>query len=210
MTNSLPLHKGGQKKNMEKIITIDCDDVLSETVNALLKYYNYNIHWKKITRKDLTSHDFDKIKKYHFSFEERFQKDLDFFLNHDSLSLIKPVQWTKEKLLEFKKKWYKLYVITWRPDELKKHTFDWLSLHYSGIFEDVFFTNADKKNAILKSEICKKLWSEFMVEDDLRFARDIASKWIKVYLIDKPWNKDYDKSIDKWIIKIKDWSEVNV
>ncbi|HKL44543.1 MAG TPA: hypothetical protein VJ892_04700, partial [Candidatus Absconditabacterales bacterium] len=165
---------------------------------------------KKITRKDLTSHDFDKIKKYHFSFEERFQKDLDFFLNHDSLSLIKPVQGAKEKLLEFKKKGYKLYVITGRPDELKKHTFDWLSLHYSGIFEDVFFTNADKKNAILKSEICKKLGSEFMVEDDLRFARDIASKGIKVYLIDKPWNKDYDKSIDKGIIKIKDWSEANV
>jgi hypothetical protein len=28
---------------MGKTITIDCDDVLSETIDALLKYYDYNI-----------------------------------------------------------------------------------------------------------------------------------------------------------------------
>lgn len=194
---------------MQKVITIDCDDVLSETIDALLKYYNYNIYWKKIYREDVASHDFEKIKKYHYSFDERYYKDIDFFLHKDSLHLIKPLIWAKEKLLEFKEKWYKLYVITWRPDELKKHTLDRIDLNYHNLIEDVYFANADKDSAIPKSKFCEDLWSEFMVEDDLRFARDIASKWIKVYLLDKPWNQDYDeKDKDMGIVKIQSWDEI--
>ncbi len=195
---------------MSKIITIDCDYIFSETIDALLKYYNYNIHWKKITRDDVTCHDFENIKKYHYSFDERYHKDMDFFLHKDSLHLINPVVWAKEKLLEFKEKWYKLYVITWRPDELKEHTLNRIDLNYPGLIEDVYFTNADKDFAIPKSAFCEKLRTEFMVEDDLRFARDIASKWIKVYLIDKPWNQDYDENVDKWIIKVKNWDEIKI
>gem|GEM_PF-5523819 len=40
---------------------------------------------------------------------------------------------------------------------MRQHTFDWLDLHYPSIFEDVYFTNADKDNAIPKSEFCLKL-----------------------------------------------------
>ncbi len=193
---------------MNKIITVDCDDVLSETVDALLKYYDYSIKWVSIKRKDVTFHEFDKIRKYHYSFDERIHKDMDFFVHKDSLHLIKPLNWALAKLNEFKSKWYDICVITGRPDELRDHTLNRLKLNYKNIFKNVYFTNADKANAVLKSKFCVQLWSEFMVEDDLRFARDIASKWIKVYLLDKPWNQDYDKNIDKWVVKIKNWSEI--
>jgi hypothetical protein len=196
---------------MNKIITVDCDDVLSETVDALLKYYDYNIKWCPIKREDITFHEFDKIKKYHYSFDDRIDKDMDFFLHKDSSHLIKPLLWSLNKLNEFKKAWYKIYVVTGRPDELKNHTLDWLNINYKDMFNNVYFTNADKANAVLKSDFCVKLWSKLMIEDDLRFARDIASKWIKVYLLDKPWNKDYNVDDKKlWIIKIYNWTQVDV
>lgn len=195
---------------MSKIITIDCDDVLSETIDALLKYYNYNIKWQPIKRNDVTFHEFDKIKKYHYTFDERFNKDMDFFLHKDALHKIKPLKWAKEKILKLKEAWYKLYVVTWRWNNLKKHTLDWLDLNYSDMFDWVYFANADMPNFIPKSKFCLDLWAQFMIEDDLRFARDIASKWIKVYLLDKPWNQDYNQSIDKWIIKINNWDEIKI
>jgi hypothetical protein len=133
---------------------------------------------------------------------------MDFFLHKDALHKIKPLEWAKEKILKFKERWYKVYVVTWRWDNLKEHTIAWLDLNYHNIFDDVYFTNSDMPNFIPKSKFCKDLWAEFMVEDNLEFARDVASKWIKVYLLDKPWNQKYDKTIDKWIIKIKDWSEI--
>lgn len=194
---------------MNKIITVDCDDVLSETVDALLKYYGYSIKGVPIKREDVIFHEFNKIRKYHYSFKERIHKDMDFFEHEDSLHLIKPLIWAIEKLNEFKLKWYDICVVTGRPDELREHTLAWLNLNYKDMFKDVYFANADKSNAVLKSEFCLQLWSELMVEDDLRFARDIASKWIKVYLLDKPWNQDYNDGDKKlWVIKISTWDEV--
>jgi hypothetical protein len=29
-------------------------------------------------------------------------------------------------------------------------------------------------------------------------------------LLEKPWNREYNQSIDKWIVKIKDWSEIKI
>lgn len=195
---------------MDKIIAIDCDDVLSETIDALLEHYDYNIKGKTITRDLVTAHEFDNIEEYSYSFEERYEKDLDFFLNHDALNKIKPVKWAKEKLLEFKEKWYKMYVVTWRPEELRQHTNDWIDMHYPNFFEDIFFLNLDKPTGTPKSEICMKINAKFLVDDDLRFSKDVAKNWIKVYLMDKPWNQDYKENIDKWIVKIKDWNEINI
>jgi len=195
---------------MKRPIAIDCDDVLAETVDALLEYYNYNIHWKPIRRNDMVAHEFNNIKKYHYSFEERYQKDLDFFLNHDALHRIKPVEWSKEILLKFKEMWHILYVVTGRPDELKQHTYDWIQIHYPDIFEDIYFLNLDKPDGIPKSEVCLKLDVEFLIDDDIRFARDAASKWVKVYLLEKPWNREYNQSIDKWVVKIKNWNEIKI
>ena len=196
---------------MDKIITIDCDDVLSETIDALLEYYNYNIKWKSIHREDVTFHEFDRIKKYHYTFNERVHADMDFFLHKDALHKIKPLIWSEDILLKFKSLWYKLHVVTWRWDDLKEHTLDWLDLNYPDMFDGVHFANADTPDFVPKSEICAKLWSQLMVEDDLRFARDIAQSGIKVYLLDKPWNQDYNQDdINMWIIKVKKWSDIKI
>jgi hypothetical protein len=49
-----------------------------------------------------------------------------------------------------------------------------------------------------------------LIDDDIRFARDAASKWVKVYLLEKPWNREYNQSIDKWVVKIKNWNEIKI
>ncbi len=195
---------------MNKIIAVDMDDVLCETIDAFLEDYNYNIKWKKITREDVTDHEFENIKEYDLSFEERYQHDLNFFERNNTIEIIKPVKWAKEKLLDLKSKWYKLYVVTWRPEIIRKQTEDWINYYYPDIFDEIFLANLDESNDTPKSQFCLDIWAEVMVEDNLIFAREVAEKWIKAYLLDKPWNQNYDKNIDKGIFKVKDWSEIEM
>lgn len=195
---------------MNKIIALDMDDVLCETIDAFLKEYNYNIKWKKISREDVTDHEFENIRKYDLSFEERYQHDLDFFQKNDTINLVKPVVWAKEKILEWKKKWYKLYIITWRPEIIRKQTESWINHYYPNIFEEIFLANLDESNATPKSLFCENIWAEVMVEDNLMFAREVAKKWIKVYLLDNPWNREYDEDLDKGIVKVESWTEIEI
>ena len=78
------------------------------------------------------------------------------------------------------------------------------------MFDGVKFADFFTKWATKKSIICKKLWAKIMVEDNLENAVDCASAWMKVFLIDRPWNQDYDKKKHKWIIKVSGWNEIKI
>jgi len=54
--------------------------------------------------------------------------------------------------------------------------------------------------------LCKERGIKIMIDDNKLFANELAEKGVKVFLLDKPWNKNYDKH--KNIIKVKDWKEV--
>ena len=48
---------------MNKVITIDCDDVLSETAMSFLKYYNHTIYGVSLKRDDLHTYITSENKK---------------------------------------------------------------------------------------------------------------------------------------------------
>lgn len=49
-----------------------------------------------------------------------------------------------------------------------------------------------------------------MIEDNLEYAMELANAGIKVYLLDRPWNQDYDPQIHKNIIKVKGWKDIDL
>lgn len=57
-----------------------------------------------------------------------------------------------------------------------------------------------------KSEICGELGISIFIEDNSSYALDCAKKGIKVLLLDKPWNKNYEKHPN--IIKVNSWEEI--
>ncbi len=57
-----------------------------------------------------------------------------------------------------------------------------------------------------KSTICKDKWISLIVEDNVIYALNCAQEDIKVFLLDKPWNKKYKHH--KNIVKVKDWDEI--
>jgi len=174
-----------------KIIAVDLDEILAETARALLKRKKNRINWKRINWNELSSYNLWEIEKLEISKQ-------------------KSVVGAKTKLKEFKKRWYKLHVVTARHFLLRFATWIRLYLNYKHIFDSVEFANFFTRFSTKKSEICKKLWADIIIEDNLENAIECANEWIKVYLIDKPWNLAYDKKKHKWIIKVNSWSEIEI
>ncbi|MEI7558108.1 MAG: hypothetical protein WCJ45_04755 [bacterium] len=74
--------------------------------------------------------------------------------------------------------------------------------HFAGLRDEIVFANhfsAQEKN---KSELCKEHGINIMIEDNADYAKELADTGIKVYLLDKPWNKRYKNGIDSNIIKV--------
>ncbi len=197
------------------IIWIDLDEVLAETVEKLLEDNN-NIIWnKKVSKEDIKDYYIFKMKELWLTPEqaiELFRK----VLAEDKKYKIRPVDGAYEKLKSWKEKWYKLKVITARPGDLfKEYTLNWLDKYYPNIFDDVFFAsdaqikfNKHWKDETKKSIICKNLWVDVMIEDNFEYANDVASCWIKTYLITKPWNKDFKETEN--IIRVNSWKEIDI
>ena len=195
---------------VNKIIAVDLDDTLWDTIRWLLKYSHWKIWWIDISFKELNTTNLWEIKKLNITMNKSLWLYMWFLMwvwiwNHIDL-----ISWAKQKLFEFKKKWYDLHIVTARHKSLRLSTWIWLYRYYKNIFSSVNYSNFLTSTAMKKSEICKKLWANIIIEDNLENAIDCANEWIKVYLLDNPWNQDYDRKKHKWIIKVKNWNEINI
>lgn len=198
---------------MQKIIWIDLDDVLAETLNQVLEDNSYILWWKVVSREDILHYHLSNNKHLDISYEQSKIYYYNTYLKDKDYN-IKIVSWSKEKINEFKNKWYILKAITWRPEDIEEYTKKWLEKHFNWKFESIHFANTHtftdkpqvKRN---KSEICKELWIKIMVEDNLDFAVELAESWIYTYLLEKPWNK-HVKIIHPNIKKVKNWEEINI
>ncbi len=72
---------------------------------------------------------------------------------------------------------------------MRDFTHQRLEWYFPNMIEEVFFCNNYKSKAIAKVEVCRKVGSGLMIDDDPRFVDDIEH--IPVFLVDRPWNKNY-------------------
>lgn len=107
-----------------------------------------------------------------------------------------------------------LSVVTSRQHVIRAPTLEWIKRHFPGIFEDVHFGNhfALSGAARPKSEICKELGLEVLIDDNPRYALECAEHGIRVLLFDwnlsYPWSKTADGPEHPLITRVKDWDDV--
>lgn len=61
--------------------------------------------------------------------------------------------------------------------------------HYPNIFDDVIFAHHFTDNHVRKSDLCKALNVEGLIDDLIDSARDLSSVGIPTFLLKKPWNQ---------------------
>jgi len=192
----------------KKIIAVDIDEVLSETIKAMLLKHNNSWRWRRVYREDLTDYNIWNIKKLWLTQRQAILLFARFQFLSWVFNKINPILWAKEKILMLKSKWYKFYAVTARLSLLKISTRLWLKKYFKDCFEWIvfaeFFTSRERR----KSEICREIWASIIFEDNLETCLDCVNNWIKCYLFDKPWNQC--DSLPEWIIRVYSWDEIDL
>lgn len=190
-------------------IAVDCDEVLSESYISIINYFNLkNISWNKIKFKDIKNINLSQNKWFVYTDEEFKNMFVDFFMKDENMLELPIVSWSLSWLKQLKNYWKKLYVITARQEFLENYTLKWLNKYFWKLFQSVIFCNHEwgwiSRN---KSDICKEIWANLIIEDNLDYALECAEKWIEVILFNKPWNIGR-KETHKNIYRVDWWKDL--
>lgn len=183
-------------------IGIDLDEVLADFMPQLLKYYNGK-YKTNFTRKQIKEYNFWNLWR---CTKEQVIEEVYHFFKSPYANEIQPVRGARETVLKLNKN-NELFVITSRADDFAEETFRWINKYFSRVFSEIYITNQwnnSYKKTKKKSDICKELGIELIIEDGPEHASDCASSGLNVLLFDCPWNKGI---IGKKIKRIKSWDE---
>lgn len=190
---------------MPLCIWVDCDEVLSETINELLKQPPLKEKW--IKRSDITSYYLSDVKKIGVTLEESINLFHSFFESPEYYEL-QPVFWAYEKLYERKQAWHTLCVVTARNNPYEERTRKRVEIHFPWIFSDFLFMDQYTENEIPKSKLCKDKWIQLLIDDNPQNIHDVNSLWMPGFLLDKPWNQNIENS--ELLIRAYSWDEIDL
>ena len=190
---------------MPLCIWVDCDEVLSETINELIKYPP--LKGKNLKRSDITSYELYEVEKIWLSKEEVVQAFFNFFESPEYY-LCQPVSWAYEKLHERKDAGHKLFVVTARKKPHEELTRRWVESHFPWIFSDYLFMWQHTENEIPKSKLCKDRWIQLLIDDNTFNINDMNSVWIPWFLLDKPRNQWVEDS--EWLHRVYSRDEIDL
>ncbi len=184
-------------------IGIDLDDVLSQTMPALIKFHN-DRYGTKLVMEDLKNGA--SWQTWGGTFADDVKKIHDFHLSPYGQN-IPPVKDAKEILEELKKD-NELYIITARSDEIREDTEDWLEENFPNTFTKIYFTNHFLGNdtTTTKGKVCNNLGIDVFIDDALPNVLDCVDPKRKVFLINYPWNQT--NKLPKGITRVNSWKEL--
>jgi len=185
----------------KKIIGIDIDDVIVHLVKHFYEFYN-----KKFGKElNVENHfEYNFMGPFSISEEEAISliKEFYFTEHFDNLDLIEA---SVDSIHELSKD-YEIFFITSRHLDIKDKTENFLQKLFPNMGYTLIFSGEFWQEAKSKVEICEDVGVSIMIEDNEIYALDCAKKGIKVFLLDKPWNQNYEGH--KNIMKVKGWKEI--
>jgi 5'(3')-deoxyribonucleotidase len=178
-------------------IGIDFDDVVADSGAAIIEMHNKKrgTHFK---RSDFKTYFFEET--WGMTREER-RKEIDEFFATDQWKKISPMAGSLKVIEALKTKGHELYIITGRNDKDIAQTELWIEKNFPSVFQGVHFANSRKK-----SEICKELGIEIMIDDNPDVALECATEGIKVFIFDQSWNREREFPIN--VERVSSWQDI--
>jgi len=186
-------------------IGVDLDNVLSQSMPALIEFHNKNYGTNQ-KLEDFKTANFEEA--WGGSLEQAIQK-IDKFHKTYGFKNLKPIEGAKEVLEKLKKN-NELYIITARTDDIKKDTEDWIELYFPNIFSKIYFTNQFSmgNKSIPKKKVCDDLGIDVFIEDNITNVLECTSPNRKVYLFDYPWNQT--NKLPEGVERVHSWKEIDI
>jgi 5'(3')-deoxyribonucleotidase len=184
-------------------IAVDMDEVLFPMISRLDKFYLKK--YKKCPPSNYPK-KYDYSAYYGFSMNEskKFVKD---FYYSDIAYNTEPLKNAYESMKTLKSR-NELYVVTGRQTyaQCKNVTYYLLEKYFTGIFEEVIFTNSYSLNGTEtpKTQVCVDKKLDLLIDDSVYNCEEVMKENIDGILFGNyAWNKDCDTlhRIDSWEIK---------
>lgn len=193
-------------------VAVDIDEVLGSFLISLNAFIveTYRVHYEI---SEYYAYDFMKI--WNCSQAEANSRVHAFFESKHFNSGIVPIPGAYKSLSQLSS-YCNLVVVTSRQHVIREPSMEWISTHYKGIFSEIHFGNhfALEGQAKSKSEICKSLGMQFLIDDNPRYAVECAEEGIEVLLFDLdysyPWSKTPDGPSHPLITRVRNWKEVEL
>ena len=185
-------------------IGIDLDEVIANTLTAVINFHNekYGTDFKE---NNFSSYRFWET--WGGTRDEAIRKVHEFYVT-DHFANVRPVAGSIDAVDKLKENGHELFIITGRQENIIKETEKWIKKHFPEVFSGVHFANTYglTGSKMKKGTICEQLGIEIMVEDDIIYASELAESGIKVFLFDRPWNKDH--AVGDNIERVSSWEDV--
>lgn len=190
-------------KKIVMIVGIDVDDVIAD-FNGVLQPWHNKVYGTNLKREDITDYDLWNIWKC--SKGEAFRRVHEFYKSSDSRK-VKPVERAPEGILLLTQR-YNLVAVTSRPIAIREETEDWIQRYFPAMFSSCYFTNAFglEGERRKKSDVCKELGVNIMIEDSPTIAQRCYDAGIKVVVLNAPWNERV--ALPKSIPRVDDWDGI--
>lgn len=191
-------------------VAVDVDEVLGSFLSSL-NVFIAERHCLNYEISEYSVYDFMKV--WQCSQAEANDRVHAFFESEHFKDGIPPIPGAFESLVRLAD-FCHLVVVTSRQHVIQKQTLEWIERHYSGIFSEVHFGNhfALEGEPRPKSEICRSIGADILIDDNPRYAVECASRGIEVLLFDYnnsyPWSKTSDGPVHPLITRVQTWDEV--
>lgn len=200
MTENMEKGNNLLSSNVKKI-GIDIDEVVVEFMKHFIDYWNLE-KGTSFRVEDLETYHLWET-PVHLSKEESMREVLKFQMSplFEQTSFVEGVFESIRELAKI----HKIFFVTARPKEIRGETENMLNENLSGVDFNIFFSG-DVYGGKSKSEICIDCGADILIEDNYHYAVDCAEKGIKVFLLDKPWNRNCDNNLN--IKRVSGWKEI--
>ncbi|XP_006828604.2 uncharacterized protein LOC18423926 [Amborella trichopoda] len=191
-------------------VAVDVDEVLGSFLSALNKFIA-----ARYASNHLVSeyHVYEFFRIWNCSRSEADIRVHEFFTTPYFKTGIHPIPGARRALMNMST-YCNLSVVTSRQNAIKDHTIEWIEKHYPGLFQEIHFGNhfaLDGKSRP-KSEICRSLGAQVLIDDNPRYALECAEEGMKVLLFDYdntyPWSKTGSATSHPLVTKVHNWQEV--
>lgn len=184
-------------------IGIDLDDVLIDLNHSLSLFHNTQYG---------TNYRTDEVRSFHLeevwncTRDEAIRRVGEFYEVHDP-QYIPAIEGAHETLNRLKKR-NEFFIITGRPHSQRTKTEKTVDFHFPNIFNEIHFTDFFSKrgNALTKADICQSLTIDIFVEDNHKWAHQVAEKGIPTILMNKPWNQEPITHSN--VTRVHNWKEI--
>jgi 5'(3')-deoxyribonucleotidase len=188
---------------VKKTLAVDLDDVLSESFASIIAYHNATYGTSHVAS-DMTDHNLNLL--WGTTKEEAIRL-VDEWFNSPFYMQTGPVGGAHAGLTALKNAGFSIIVITSRPLRSRRHTETWLEQNYAGLYNELYITDqyANPDAPITKGSICADTNAVGLVDDVITYLEDVASKGMRAFQYDTPWNQHESSPR---VTRVHSWDDV--